>query len=638
MGIFVSRPPDCTEPIEEAQQTVLEQFDMAADFALNAYEKTQELLEALGETVKELEIPDSEIEDVIMPGYYYVNYDGRPTEGRVDNVIWPSSEIEKPSYIQPSDLDNIDIPFFNLEPPAYYAPDKPVLDTDLSPGEAPVLEEVEVPPAPELTLPDPPVLNDIILPSPPDISIPEFDANLPVDDIPVPDNFSWTESPYNSDVWDSLLEKILDGIVNGCTGLDPEIEQAIWDRALQRQAIEDDRLFRKIRDTYSERGYNMPPGAMAGAEIEAWNEIGRRDELLNADIAIKQAELAQANTHFMVDKGVGVEQILREFHNAQANRSLEAAKTLVTASVEIHNALVRKFAADVDRYRAQGDVYKSRVQAALAQVEIFKSQVEAAKVSADIQAILVDIYDKQVRAVDTLAKLYVAELEGVKTKAEIQKLKLDSFEIQTRSYIAMIDFEKRKLDIYLGEMEGERIKADIYGKRVSSYMSEVEATKIKSDIQINKLESELRTNQQLIDQYKAEVQKYSVDVEAVARQVSGTVEIHKANVMAYSAEVESDRELHRLSMDAARVNIDTANIRLQQAIADIKAATDGYIAIKKLQTEGVQGMTNVSAQLAASAMNAVNASAGMTYHASSSKSCSNSHSEGLSESHTFKEK
>jgi len=90
-------------------------------------------------------------------------------------------------------------------------------------------------------MPNPPLIDEVSVPNPPSLAIPVLESDFIEYDIPVPANFSWNESPNNTEIWSTLLDKTIDGIVNGGTGLSPEVEQARLDRAKLRQKIEGDK-------------------------------------------------------------------------------------------------------------------------------------------------------------------------------------------------------------------------------------------------------------------------------------------------------------------------------------------------------------------------------------------------------------
>ena len=86
-----------------------------------------------------------------------------------------------------------------------------------------------------------------------------------------------------------------------------------------------------------------------------------------------------------------------------------------------------------------------------------------------------------------------------------------------------------------------------------------------------------------------------------------------------------------------QARIEAARLNMQVAVAEVEATTRGYVAIKELQVEGTKGIMNVGAQLTASALNAVNASASFGFSGNMGAGESWSHGESISESHSYDE-
>jgi len=636
---FVPQVPSVSFGGSGAYQIVNDHFDNTTAYADSAFSLAQNYALELSSLIKDLVVPDTSGLDVASPYVPEIDYSSRPTLGSVTIPDeWPDAPPSQPVLAIPPTLPEINMPVMSFSPPAWDSPDKPTKDNITTPGDVPVLLQPDVPVAPSIVLPDAPNLQDIILPSPPSITLPEFSGTLPDDVLTPPAEFNWEESPYNSDVWYPLLDNVLDGLQNGGTGLAPEVEAEIWSRAKNRTAIENDKALQNVRDTYGAKGYDLPPGALASAETEIHKTIVRSDTDLSSDIAVKQAELAKEHTQFITEKGINLEGILRDFHNTQANRTLDAARELANGGIAVFNAKVAAFSVRIERYKAEAIAYDSRVKAALTEIEIFKGMVESAKVSSDIQKNLVDIYEAQISALDTRVKMYATQMESVKIAAEIEQTKLETFKLETEAYIARMQGEKIKFDLYGTEVEAEKVKAQTYAEQVRSFVAEVEAKRTESDLNIAKLDTVLKSNQLLIEGYRGELSGYVAEVDAASKKVSAVVSGFTAEVSGYSAETGAIEAMYNAKVKEIEASISSSGFELQKAVATINATTQGYVSINSLREKGTEGIMSVEAQLAAAAMNAVNTSAslGTSYDESFSKRLS--HSMQLGESHTYQEK
>ena len=614
-----------------------ERFDMSTAYAESSFGIATDFIAQLEALLGSFELPESTITDVVIPDIDPLSYENRPAIGDLTLPDIPASDVAKPLWVSVPSFDALEFPSFNIEPAPYLAPDKPDHDIISDPGDPPEIATMEYPAKPDIDIPAVPTLEDIAFPSVPTITLPEFEGEVPTEVWNMPANFSYSEANYGSDIWADLLAKVLNDIRNGGTGLGALIEEELYDRALARQETENERLYQEVEGYFEARGFSLPVGAMAGRLAEVAREISRNNTTINSEIMIDQAKLAQTNTHFMVDKGIQLEGMLRDFFNAQANRAFEAAKVVATIGIEIFNANVNKFNAKVGAYQAQAVVYELRVKAALTQAEIYKTQIDACGVMSDVQKNLVAIYAEKIKALDTTIKLYATEMEAVKIKAEVERTRMTIFELQVKIYIARIEGDKAKFDVYVRELEGERTKAQIYSEQVKAYLGEVEAIKTESDVQIQISDLALKENQIKSEQYRAELSGYEVTVRSVVAEITSMVEGFKAEVVAYSAETEAEASWFRAKVEEMRVGVENAKIRLQKAIGDIDASIKGFAAVKGLQVEGTTGIMNAAAQLCAATMNAVNVTASLGYSGSDSNTETWSHGESITESHPYED-
>jgi hypothetical protein len=437
MGVWVPTEWPTTKivHVDAPWTTVTDRFDLSTQYAESSFAIATDFIAQLESLMASFELPESAISDVDIPTLEPLSYENRPALGDLTLPSIPDCEVVPPPWVAIPDFDPIEFPSLLVDPPDYLAPEKPKHDIITAPGDPPELATIEYPAKPDIDIPSAPALEDIAFPSAPIITIPEFSGEIPTETWDMPENFSYSEANYSSDIWADLLAKVLNDIRNGGTGLGALIEGELYARALARQETENQRLYQEVEDYFEARGFSLPVGALAGRLSEAAREISRNNTEINSKIMIDQAQLAQANTHFMIEKGIQLEGMLRDFFNAQANRAFEAAKVIVQMGIEIFNANVNKFNARVQAYQAEAAVFKSKVEAALAQAQIYKTQIDACGVMSDIQRTLVTIYAEKIKALDTIIKLYATEMETARIKAEVEKSRMEIFRLQVNGNI-----------------------------------------------------------------------------------------------------------------------------------------------------------------------------------------------------------
>ncbi len=202
---------------------------------------------------------------------------------------------------------------------------------------------------PSYTLDDPPDLS-ITLPTQPDAS-----------------GVTWQDDEVPLD--EALLLELATNLANGGTGLGEDIEQAIWDRADARLVEDQGRETDKVEAVIAAKGWNMPTGVVNSMTLQISRDYSRRRTDLTNDIAVKQAELAQTNTHFIIEKALSY---VIEYRKYVLEKSLFLVKKY-TAQVEawrtVSMALIAELESEVKLYEAEVSTYAARVSAIKTAVE-----------------------------------------------------------------------------------------------------------------------------------------------------------------------------------------------------------------------------------------------------------------------------
>lgn len=636
MGTWVDNPSEFSIN-EFSWDLVSNRFDTAQAFSDEMKTLTINYIGNLVGYLGSLELPDTGDIDVEIPDVSPIDYTTRPTFGDIelpDN--WPTVVPTKPTLNTIPDTEEITIPVFTVPAPSWDLPTKPTSSEVQEPGNEPILNEINIPAMPSLgVIPSAPTLHEVTIPSSPDVSIPTFNSEYVEDIINVPAGFSWEESPYNSDVWAAFFDNVMDGLINGGTGLPANIEAEIWQRAKDRQRIENDSKYVEVETYFSSRNHQLPPGALGGAVREIAESILLANQNLNSDIAIEQAKLTKEHQQFIMTIALDAEKVLRDFNDAMVNRSLEAAKEAISAGIDVYNARIEKQKLRLAKYEADATLYDSQIKGALAKVDLFTAQMEGAKVTAEVNKTITDVYTAQLGAIEVSAKLYTAKLEGYKLAQEIESLKLEAYGLSIQAYAERLKAEQLKYEAYNTEMEGEKIKAEAYSEQVRAFVAEVEAKRAESDIKIANLENAYKANTILIDGYKAELYGYSASIDAVAKKTGAIVDGFKAEVAGYSAETEATGMQYKTQMYEMDTNLNRAKILLEQSVAKIDATTKGYLGLADVTSNGLEGVAGMGAQLTSAAFSSVHASASLGTNSSGSINQNYSHGETISESHGY---
>ena len=613
------------QEISTAGELVAGRFATASDYAGTLWAAAQNLLTQLGSIDFTIEWNPVDL-GVVDPGAIGNLSPVAPAQTPVtDIVIVP---VEFP-YAPPDPVINTlparEAPVQNIADPGFAVPLPPSVTWPTFSESVPGVSDSVIPEAPMITLPAVPQLPSIVIPGPPEYNIPEFDWVLPTDDITAPEpQFVWNEAEYNSDLKELIATKLFTELTNGGTGLPAATEQAIYDRATSRMTDEEQLALDQMLDFFAGRGFDLPPGALAGQMLELNNKILKTREDLNNDILIQQSKLAQENTHFIIKASLESEKALMDNTNQFQTRAFEAAKFVVISAVQIYQSKIEMYKAKLQVYVAQAEVYKARIMGETAKAEFYKAQIQGVVASVEVQKALVDVYTAQVNANMLLIQLYKAEMEGAQIRASIDEIRIKGFAALVQAYSAQVTAASERYRGYQAQISGEVAKAEMYKAQVQAYATSVEAYKAEVEADTLVLKQDLAINENAIEVFKSRIQQYIAQVQAgigtvdAQAKIEGVkVEGYKAEVMGYAAELDAAGKTYLGRIEEAKAS---AEIEIKEADLIIKQA----LAEQELIQGNIRASAQIASQMAAAAISGVNASASIQNAESRSDSRSGS--------------
>ena len=521
----------------------------------------------------------------------------------------PGWDVEMPNFFIPAPPDT-EVPGFTAQPP-------PEASITIPGWDGP-----ELPPLPQI--------KEILPPDELIFNMPTFEGKLPVDDLTPPDLlYSWNEAEYNSDVLEALKIKVRDGIVNGGTGIAPEIEQAIYDRAASRLDVELQKAENLASNDFASKGARLPQGALIGRlqETALQNILARED--LTRDVMIKSADQAYQYSTFIIEKGLALEHEAMTLINNVQQRAFDASKFTIEAAIKIFESKVQAYGIKMEAYKVEAQVFEAKIRAEVAKAELYKSIVEGRKISLEMQGILVDLYSKQVDAVETMAKIYAIRMDGAQTEAQIFGIKIEHFKALVDAYTAQVGGVTAEYNLYQAQIAGESEKAKMYAYQADGYKSRVDAYKVKSDIDINNLQAEIDASKNEIEVFVARLEKYKTDVtasvaeaEIQAKAEGLKLDVFTGQIQKFDAVVKALTESYK-----ARTNVDIANAGVDIQYGEILAKLE--LGAKELTSTLARAQAQVAGQLASSALSSVSAGANLGYSQSRSDSTSASASTNI---------
>ncbi|WP_152514470.1 hypothetical protein [Chrysiogenes arsenatis] len=565
---------------------------------------------------------------------------GSTPQGSILKPAQPT-RATKPNLTNISAITPPTLPSYSVVAPSLAPIAKPAKVNIPSPGDMPSMVTLVKPTAPEIKDIAMPSITLPSIPAAPSVSVSAFAefAGIFTGSAPVAFASSAPEAYTTAGYWGALLGKILDDITNGGTGLNAEVEAAIFNRHLDR--IEEV-LEKQTDDTmnfFASRGFSMPTGAMAATLANLQKQAAKEKITASNEIAIAQAELAQKNTQFSMDIGVKVEGILRDFYNERVRQMFEAARYTAENSIAIYDAAVKKYNLDIEVYRTKALAYETSIKGELAKIDIYRGQMEGAKLGADFERLKIEVYQGQIAAAESRVRLYSAQMSAVEVEAKLEMAKLEEYRLKTQAYLAAIDAQKAEFSMFETEVRAQGTEVEIYKAKLQAKAIELESAIKAHQSKIETVKAQLEYNSQLVEQYRADASIYDTEVKANIADVSSQVAMYEAKISAYRADVGAQEAAAKVQTEILKASIAEAEANIRLGIAGTEATARQFESVSALRLKAQEGIMNVNAQLVASAMNAINTSVSLGFsggtNSSYSSSDSDSRSRSTSESHIY---
>jgi len=582
-----------------AYQQVNAQFATANTYAANATSLANGFINSLNAVMANLSAPDIEVEQ---------DWPIAPTL-----AAQPVINITPPGFLFP--IDNTG--------PAPEAPDTSIVVgtppsepslTDYSytalaaatrPADVGALQTVALPSAPGAwTAPTPPTLLNFSIRAFEGVNqYGEFADMTAPDDLVLaaPAPFVYVPpTPYQSQLMATVLAR-----VTGGTGIAPEVEQAIWDRSRSREAASATASQAEVLRNAEARGFSLPTGAMHAQMREAQKAYYDKESELSRDIAIKQAELEQANAKQAIDQGIQIEGQLVQYINNIEQRAFDAARYLAQNAVEVYNALVTQYRANLEKYTASVAVFRTLIESERLKVDSYRAEIDAESAKVDINKAAIDQYRALIDLRNIEISLYEKELQAAQVLLSTDKLKIEAFAERIRAYVAEVGAEAVNAEAFKAKVGANQAAADTYRTRMEAYTSNLKATSDVARAKADVYDSEVRG-------YAARTQAYGSRVSAEAEKVRAQVNIGQLEADVAKAQVSQALSTGQLQIESYRAQVAVYEANKQIALQQAKVLSDNYFALRGLVADASKVAAQVNAQLAASAYGTIQANASIS--------------------------
>jgi hypothetical protein len=513
-------------------------------------------------------------------------------------VVWTSPSAPS-SFTEELDVTSVMPDPFDEEPPVLSFAAAPAPFSELAP-DAPGVNLVFEDPGLTVDLPATPDLLAISVRPFDGITLPDIDPDaVPTLDVVAPSIREYTPgADYTSALLTALKTSLQDRIENGGTGLNPDVEDAIWDRGREREARSAANAQAEL-DRMEAMGFALPPGVYLDAHLKLMTEMDYVNRGHSREVMIKQAELEQTNVLAALQTSQVLENSLITYANAVEQRLFDATKYATEAGVAIYNAQVQAYAAYVDAYKTKIQIYEAQVRAQIALVEAYKAEIEAETAKAQVNTALVQQYTAQVQAALSAVDIYRARIDGIKVKAEIEKMKIETYGEQIKAYAAKIGAFTAGVEGYRASIEAEGTKQKVFQSQVEAFRAQVEAGARDAEVRIAAYKGRIEAKQLELQAFKAIYEGEAAQAQAIAAFNSSLADEFKAEVTAVTSYNEVLTKQWQVALDQAQ--------RVSEiGVSAAKANAELYITTRSLAVDAAKVGAQVSAQLGAAALNAIN--------------------------------
>lgn len=541
----------------------------------------------------------------------------------LEDVAWVAPGLPSP-FVADLDVDGfMPAPFDDAPPELAFgtAPDEftdtigasPTVNTDFDYPEL----DLTLPSAPTLLSLDVTTFDGLNLPTFDDEEVPELTVVAPTLREYTPGEF------YSSALLTALKDELTDRIVNGGTGLNPDVENAIWDRGREREARQASDALMDL-DRMEGMGFSMPPGVYLDARLKIQTEMGYNAANISREIMIKQAEMEMENVVRALDTATTVEGRLIDYTNNIEQRLFESARYATEAGIAIYNAQVQAYAAYLDAYKTKINIYEARIRAELARVDVYKTQIEAERVKVDINTALVNQYRVEADVALSAVEVYKAEISAIQTRAEIERLRVQIFGEEVRAYAT-------RVQAYTAGVEGFRARIGAETARQDAYRSQVQAYAATVDAGAKQIDARIAAYRGQIDAKALEWEGYKAVAESESQRVRAVAASNQSIAAMYSATVSGESSYNETLTKQWQAALEQAQRVAEIGVSAAKANAELYMTTRSLALDAAKVGAQVSSQIAASALSAVSYS--QSYSLAGSQSVIGS----ISENYSFSE-
>lgn len=520
------------------------------------------------------------------------------------NFVDPGNRPSAPTVAEPT----LAFDDFTEAAPSLDLPAAPTVSYGAIPT-VPTLSDVALPDAPVVDMPVAPTLMGLATVAFGGVDMHEdWLANLqnvPQLQLASPTPYSYSPGPqYASELLSTLQAKLAERMQGG-TGLSAAVEQAIWDRARDRETAAAQSNIDEVMRVNEALGMPLPSGALSAQLRDAQQAYYDKLSEMSRDVAIKQAELEQANLKDTIAAGMQLEGQLIDYSYKIERLAFENAVQYAANAIQVYNSQVEQYKALLMGFQTYSANYKTLIDGELAKVEAYKAQLQAEQIKAEINTTLVAQYRATIEAQMAQVEIYRAQLGGAQALVSLEQAKIAAAGEQIRAYVAGINAETSKVEAYKASVQAEATKVEVYRTKVQAFATKVGAQAEEARVQLGYYNTKIQTYAAQWEGYRSAVAAEQARMSALAAQSGALLDGYKA--AAAATEAAAGVQLRQWES-----NIKQYEAGMQLTLQTAKINSDNIIATNNARLDASKVGAQVFAQLASSAYGMAHASTNLS--------------------------
>lgn len=446
-------------------------------------------------------------------------------------------------------------------------------------------------------------IGDYNIPPAPVVTIADFGEAIPAYELTVPDSeFSYVEPVYSSALKDALSAKLLSDVQTGGTGLSTEVEDAIWERTRERDDKDYVSAAEKLDSKWSGKNFSLPDGTLAELHQDLIVDDRNQRVERSRDILIKQGELAQTNTHFMITSSLSLEQLELNHANEVSNRALEAQKSVVEFGIAFHNLKIADYNIQLERSKVQATVQGSKLEAERLRLEEYRTALLEIQAKGALDKDLMAEYGLDLQRYNSFLQLFKEEQGAVQTAISIEGLKISAQATNIDDHKARLEAQKNEAFLYSEQVKGELGRVQIYTAELEAEKTRVATLKVQADIEIAKVSENVKLQELELRAFLGNIERYKAEVGIATTELSQEAIMYGVDVEKFRAEVAKDAAQLSLGVETLikgrALDLQNTNIRLENAKANLQA----LLSTANLRLEAAKGIAGAYASITGAVM------------------------------------